>query len=519
MYKVILADDKMQEREYLKNFIEDNFSWDLNILCVAHDGEEVLSMIRQEEPDLLLLDIQMPKVDGLEVAAQVSRTHPNIKVVLITAFAEFSYAKQAIKLGVSDYLLKPYTDGELKEVIDQVILSLDQDKNQMKEKNHGPKAVRVEDLEEKSIITKILQKNVDSRFFEKHLMGLFSKGLRYKCVVLYEEHMLWQDVETMDVVRGFFRKNDLTVIADFEGKEKILFLFGEKNQSFNELDQSIKRTRKFFQDGFQEEVYVGVSGFYEELGDLTHAYSDAVTFITDFGHPKVKLSYEENRKYELALIHSEANIKLHVMNKHEKEAVEGLSFYIDEVLSRRTVSFMERRLAYLSYGIIRSVYDVLGKEDEGRERILSFLGSENLRSGSLDKEREETVRLIRELIVSLGEISVYNNVTLVKDAKAYILNNFREKFTLADVAEAVVISYGHLSKCFRQVEGNSFNSYLMEVRIEEAKRLMREGNHPISEIAYLTGIGDPNYFSKCFKKQTGLSPKEYVTMTIAESMK
>lgn len=519
MYKVILADDKIQEREYLKKFIEENFSWDLEILKVAHDGEEVLSMINQEEPDLLLLDIQMPKIDGLEVAAQVMRSHPGIKVVLITAFAEFSYAKQAIKLGVSDYLLKPYTDGELKEVIDQVILSLDQSKKQVKAKVKGPKAVRVEDLEEKSIITKILQKNVDSRFFEKHLMGLFSKGLRYKCVVLYEEHMLWQDVATMDVVRGFFRKNDLTVMADFEGKEKILFLFGEKTLSFNELDQSIKRTRKFFHDGFKEELLVGVSGFYEELGDLTHAYCDAVSYITDFGHPKIRTSFEENRKYELALINSEASIKLHVMNKHEKEAAEGLSFYIDEVLSRRTVSFMERRLAYLSYGLIRSVYDVLGKEDEGRERILSYLGSENLRSGNLDEEREETVVLIKELIVSLGEISVYNNVTLVKEAKAYILKNFREKITLADVAEEVGISYGHLSKCFRQVEGNSFNAYLMEARLEEAKRLMREGSLPISEIAYLSGIGDPNYFSKCFKKHTGLSPKEYVTMTIAEQLK
>lgn len=519
MYKVILADDKIQEREYLRKFIEENFSWDLKILNVAHDGEEVLSMIRKEEPDLLLLDIQMPKVDGLEVAAQVSRTHPKIKVVLITAFAEFSYAKQAIKLGVSDYLLKPYTDGELHEVMEKVILSLDQRTNQVKDRAFGPQAIRVEDLQEKSMITKILRKNVDSRFFEKHLMGLFSKGLTYKCVVLYEENMLWQDRETMDLVRGFFKKNDLTVIADFEGKEKILFLFGEKTQSFNELDRSIKRTRTFFQDSFQEEVYVGVSGFYGELCHLSEAYADAVAFITDFGHPRIKLSFEENRKYELALMNSEASIKLHVMNKHEKEAVEGLSFYIDEVLSRRTVSFMARRLAYLSYGIVRSVYDVLGREDEGLMRILSYLESENLRSGNLHEEREETLKLMGELIESLGEISVYNNVTLVKEAKAYILKHFKEKITLKDAAEAVGISYGHLSKCFRQVEGTSFNSFLMDVRIKEAKRLMGEGSLPISEIAYLSGIGDPNYFSKCFKKQTGLSPKEYVTMTISEQMK
>ncbi|MFH5835506.1 response regulator [Proteiniclasticum sp. C24MP] len=514
MYKIIIADDKMQEREYLRTFIEENYKWDLTIMKVAHDGEEVLSLMKEEEPDLLLLDIQMPKIDGLEVAAQVSRTHPHVKVVLITAFAEFSYAKEAIKLGVSDYLLKPYTDHELKEVLNQVMLSLDTGRKEVLKEGRGRRNYNVGDFQEKSIISKILLKNVDSRFFEKHLMGLFSHELRYKCVVLYEENLTTEEVETMDVVRGFFQKKNLTILADLEGKEKVLFLFGEKTLDFNELENSIRRTRKFFKDGFGEEVYVGVSGFHEELGDLTRAYNDAVSFITEFGTSTVKTSYEENRKYDLALTNSESSIKLHVLNKSEEDALEGLDFLLEEVLSRRPEVYRERRLLYLSYGLIRSVYDVLGREEEGREKFLAFLEKKEIQDGNLQEKTEEVKALMTELIDTLGGLSVYNNVTLVKDAKSYIHGHFREKLTLSDVAEAVGISYGHLSKCFKQVEGNSFNSYLMEVRIEEAKRLMREENLPISEIAYEVGIGDPNYFSKCFKKQTGLSPKEYVTMTI-----
>jgi len=514
MYKIIIADDKIQERDYLRTFIEENYKWDLTILKVAHDGEEVLSLLKEVEPDLLLLDIQMPKIDGLEVAAQVSRTHPKVKVVLITAFAEFSYAKEAIKLGVSDYLLKPYTDGELKEVIDQVILSLDQGRKENLKDSSGMKAYSMADFQEKSIISKILLKSVDSRFFEKHLMSLFSRELRYKCVVLYEENLTSEDVETMDVVRGFFRKKNLTLLADLGGKEKILFLFGEKTLDFNELENSIKRTRKFFQDGFGEEVYVGVSGFHEELGDLTRAYNDAVYFITEFGPVKVKASYEENKKYDLALVNSENSIKLHVLNKSEEDALEGLDFLMEEVLSRRPESYRERRLTYLSYSLIRSVYDVLGKEKEGRDKILGFLEKKDRIRGDLKRNVEVLKSLMIELIETLGGLSVYNNVTLVKEAKSYIRDHYKEKISLSDVAEAVGISYGHLSKCFKQVEGTSFNSYLLEVRIEESKRFMREENLPISEIAYRVGISDPNYFSKCFKKQTGLSPKDYVTMTI-----
>lgn len=87
------------------------------------------------------------------------------------------------------------------------------------------------------------------------------------------------------------------------------------------------------------------------------------------------------------------------------------------------------------------------------------------------------------------------------------------------VADAVEISYGHLSKCFRQMEGTSFNHYLLDFRIEEAKRLMRENLYPISEISYKVGIDDPNYFSKCFKKNSGLSPKEYVKISIVDKIK
>lgn len=515
MYKIVIADDKMQEREYLRRFIEENYRWDLTILDVAHDGEEVLSLMKKEEPDLLLLDIQMPKIDGLEVAAQVSRTHPHVKVVLITAFAEFSYAKEAIRLGVSDYLLKPYTDVELKEVMDQVILSLDTGRKEMTKERKETRLFSVDDFQEKSVISKILLKNVDSRFFEKHLMHLFSHEIHYKCVVLYEEHLNTEEVETMDVVKGFFRKKNLTILADLEGKEKVLFLFGERTLDFNELESSIRRTRKFFKDAFGEEVYVGVSGFHEELGDLSGAYQDAVSFITEFGSPRVKTSFEENRKYDLALINSESSIKLHVLNKSEEDALEGLDFLLEEVLSRRPEVYRERRLLYLSYGLIRSVYDVLGKEEEGRERFLKFLEKKEIREGNLVEKTKEVKSLMRQLIDTLGGLSVYNNVTLVKEAKSYIHEHFREKITLSDVAESVGISYGHLSKCFKQVEGNSFNSYLMEVRMEEAKRLMREENLPISEIAYEVGIGDPNYFSKCFRKHAGLSPKEYVTMIIS----
>lgn len=128
---------------------------------------------------------------------------------------------------------------------------------------------------------------------------------------------------------------------------------------------------------------------------------------------------------------------------------------------------------------------------------------------TLAENRTYFMELLLHLMEELEDLSVYHNVTLVKEAKAFILEHFREKITLKDTASAVGVSFGHLSKCFNKVEGTSFNSYLLKVRMEEAVKLFQTGERSITDIAYETGVGDPNYFSKCFKKHTGMTPKEY----------
>ncbi len=519
MYKIIIADDKIQERDYLNKYITENFKGHLFPPRVARDGEEALMMVKSDIPDIILLDIQMPKIDGLEVAAQLSKSNPEIKIVLITAYAEFSYAREAIKLGVSEYLLKPYTDEELNEVIHKVILSLDQKKKQKKELYVDIKPLHMKDFHEKSIISKVIQKNVDYHYYEKYFTSLFNQDLMFKCVVIFEESIHNQGSDTMDVVRSFFEKNNLKLLADLDGKEKILFLFGEKTIDFNELDSSIKRTRKYLSDSYQEEVYIGVSGFYKSIEDLFVSYEDAVSLILNFGYNTLKSEYDQNKRYKLALINSESSIKLHVLNKDEKEALDGLNIFIDVVLARRPVYFREKRLLYLAYELIKNIYNVLGREEEGIIRVLSFLETNEGKENSLEKLTKVLSDLIKELIISLGDLSVYNNIAIVKEAKTFISSNFRQKISLSDVAESVGISYGYLSKCFKQVEGTTFNNYLMKVRMEESKDLMSNTDLSINEISYMVGIGDANYFSKCFRKYSGITPKEFITMTIGDDFK
>ncbi len=127
-------------------------------------------------------------------------------------------------------------------------------------------------------------------------------------------------------------------------------------------------------------------------------------------------------------------------------------------------------------------------------------------------------RLINELIIQIGKLTIYNNIPLVRRAKNYISEHYTEKISLQGIADELNISFGYLSKCFKQVEGIPLTAYLLNYRLEKAKELMRLQKNNISEVCFQVGFTDPNYFSKCFKNHTGLSPKEFCQKIILENL-
>ena len=120
MLRVILAEDEQYERNYLEKVIKESYPGLLEIVYKAVDGMDLMEKLEECKPQIVLLDIKMPRMNGLKTAEEVRKRHPDIQIVLISAYSDFSFAKQAIKLGVTDYLLKPYLDSELRETLDRM---------------------------------------------------------------------------------------------------------------------------------------------------------------------------------------------------------------------------------------------------------------------------------------------------------------------------------------------------------------------------------------------------------------
>lgn len=121
MLRLILADDEQYEREYLERVIRENYPSLLEIVYKASDGVELMEKLEECKPHIVLLDIKMPRMNGLEAAEEIRKRFPDVQMVIISAYSDFAYAKQALQLGVTDYLLKPYLDSELRETLDKVI--------------------------------------------------------------------------------------------------------------------------------------------------------------------------------------------------------------------------------------------------------------------------------------------------------------------------------------------------------------------------------------------------------------
>ena len=121
MLRLMLADDEAYEREYLERVIRESYPNLFEVVYKAVDGMDLLENLEKGKPHIVLLDVKMPRMDGLEAAQEIRKNYPGIQMIIISAYSDFAYAKQAMKLGVTDYLLKPYLDSELRETLDKVI--------------------------------------------------------------------------------------------------------------------------------------------------------------------------------------------------------------------------------------------------------------------------------------------------------------------------------------------------------------------------------------------------------------
>ncbi len=539
MYKVFLVEDEIVIREGIKNKIhweEEGFK----IVGDESDGELAYPMIIREQPDILITDIKMPFMDGLELSKLLKKDMPQLKIIIISGYSDFGYAQQAIDIGVSEYLLKPITSIKLLAAVKNAAESI--------EKERKDKHI----LEQYQLL--VYQKQGEKRkdFFNALVSGKMSLSQIIEqeeelginmvasvfCVLLfqfkvpedmyeYSNEIVQCEARMMEALKRF---SDIKVFE--RGMDGWAFiLLGDNEIQINALIKELCNLLIRICDD-KIHYFGGIGRCVHRVRDLHKSYLDAnrAFSLRYFESRDQFLSYHDVRNMKEQIGNrinvSELNLEKLDRNLLEDFLKRGTIHDVDEFVDSYLDGFGSIAMSstLFRHYIIMDGYSAIMKFlktlQYPKEMVDNNLKSLNLVSdqlSSLEDCCEFYKRILKEAIDLRNKNSQKRYAGLIEQAKGYMHLKFTmSDLTLDKVASNVNVSPNYFSSLFNQETGMTFIEYLTDIRMEKAKEYLRCSGRRITEIGFLVGYQDSHYFSYIFKKTQNCTPSEYRLQGIGE---
>lgn len=525
MYKVILIDDEDEVREGIRNKI----SWrdcGFELIGEYDNGRDALDAIDCERPDLIVTDICMAFMDGLELARIVSEQYRDMKVVIITGYEDFEYAKQAITYRVQEYLLKPINAREFTSLMLQMKNELDAEREQRRnlsqlriQLNESLPLLR-ERFMERLVFTRIsremLQRKLD--YFHIHLSGpsyialVIDIGQARGKRELRDEHELLQfaaynivqEQLEQDGIGIAFRTRDDRLAVILQGATEHLELKAQRvaDQVRSSLDKYI-RLPSSIGIGRKSDALEEISSSYQEaLSSLDYTFllgEGRVISIQDVEYGHTVPAYTAD--WEQQLISSLKTGKMSQVS----------SVFQGWFQELKTSGVSVERCHSILYQILiammkHSEETGLGDSSLIPAEAFSKVGSFH----TLDEAQSWIEGIGRDILISLTEHRSCHIRSQMDMAEAYIRANYQDEgLSLQQVCSHLFMSASYFSALFKQHTGGTFVEYVTRIRMEKAKELLSTTRMKSYEIAEKAGYSDPQYFSVLFKRNTGKTPKEF----------
>ena len=534
MLKVFLVEDEVVMRNGIKN----NIPWEsegFQFVGEASDGELAYPLIKQEKPDILITDIRMPFMDGLELSRIVKKELPQIKIIILSGYNEFDYAKTAINIGVTDYLLKPISSAKLLEAVKHVAAMIEKEQEHARMLERYKKEMEENLQMEKHKLWSALASNQLStaELLEKgQKLGMDFTASAY-LVILFK---IMQRGEVTACTREIVEISD-QIMERTKSWEKVLafdrspdgWAFLIKGQSRTDVEETLEECSTQLHELCQEfpdvEYFGGIGGVVHRLGDIRNSYLEATKAFAGrfFSEPNRLIRCRdlqgfhgrEEEKIDVSKIRSKKSNQELVEKFLKSGTLEEVDSFLEEYfLDVGNVNYQS--LLYRQY-VVMDLYfsctdflrgidmDVDALPEECRD-INVIVGN----TASAEMVREQIGRLFSATLNLRDSHSRKKYSALLEEAKAFIRENYqREDMSLNTVAAQVNISPSYFSAIFSGEMGQTFVEYLTSVRLEKARELLMCSSMRTAEIGYEVGYKDSHYFSYIFKKVVGCSPKEY----------
>ena len=534
MLKVFLVEDEVVMRNGIKN----NIPWEqegFEFVGEASDGELAYPLIKREKPDILITDIRMPFMDGLELSRLVKKELPQIKIIILSGYNEFDYAKTAISIGVTDYLLKPISSAKLLEAVKKVGDMIEKEQDNVRLMERYEKEMEENILQEKHKLWGALASNRLST------IELLEKGQRLGMDFTASAYMvfLFKLMQEGDAIgcsdelnRASEKVNSLSgtwkkVLSFDRSPEGWAFLI--KGESEAEVLENFAETKKELLNLVavypKVEYFGGLGSIVQRIGDIQNSYKEAARafssrFFLDANQiadsaEMVSLHNEEDGKIDVSKMLSKKREHELVEKFFKNGTVEEVDSFLDELFQnigeQNCKSLLYRQ--YVVMDLFFCATDFLGNLEISTEELPEECRDINQiveKAGNAQSLRHQIGILFSETMILRDGHSKKKYSKLLEDAKAFIDENYRhDDMSLNMVAAQVNISPSYFSTIFSSEMGQTFVEYLTHVRLEKAKELLMCSNMRTAEIGYEVGYKDSHYFSYIFKKVVGCSPKEY----------
>lgn len=527
MYKLLVADDEQIVLDSIKFIIEKNFR-DVAVVGTARSGREAIEKTEQLSPDIIFMDIKMPGINGIDAIKEIKKIYNKAVFIILTAFEQFDYAKEALNLGVLEYISKPIDKNKIVEIVKKSIGIIE-----------GERRKREKELEMKEKMETILP--------------ILESGFIYS-LLLYDDNNM--DLENYKKIFEIQEDSGFIMTIEF-GEEEKPGLLGNRigssvlSQSFYPYLRDIIKCRCKCLVGpvmlNRVVVYITVKGEDDEYSQRLEALNIAqyifnkiseranidfyVGIGRKYGLENLHISYEESLK---AIRHTNSKGIMHI---NDITIENGYTYNYPYSKEKYLIEMVSAGDAQSSLKVFGFIFDWLinncgGDVQEIKNRLVEVIVmlyrlSQNYEMGggtisSRDNYLAEffEIRDISKLKswcrYTIEQITTHIKYTkekklssLILKAQKYINDNYFKDITLEDVSIEVSVSPHYFSKLFKSETGENFIDYLTSVRISKAKAKLEEGKESVKEICYQVGYSDPNYFSRIFKKIVGITPTEF----------
>ena len=520
MTHILIVDDEGIERQAMNKILTKAFPA-IQTLGEASNGADAVSYVANFSPDLVLMDIKMPGMDGLEAIQEIKKINDRTKFVMVSAFDTFEYAQQAIREGVKDYLVKPSKKDEIIQTISRVLQDVEKEKakQEAEDKIQINYHRAINQLQSDWVANLLLNHiNRESFYLESFSVGDYQQFLSLVISIQQDTNQggdfsLEDQGRLYHEIKRIVNATCLAAVGPMMGLQiPVLLPFNEIDKENSIQSRVVTIAREILKVAGKTnpdlDCRIGIGPPVNDVYQFAESYQKALLALEEttenvnylYYHQSILTSRSESKLDECERLFLDAvrfgNSK--AFDRLFYDYFTELAAYYDQHLSRMTQHLEELRIILNRY--LKEVQS-------------DFLLPEHaFRSQTVVQLREHARGSLLTLVQNIHNWQSEKANGVIFKAKDWIDSHFCEEVTLDEVAAIVQLSPFYFSKLFKENFGQTFIDYLTQKRIELSKSLLISTEKTFKEICFDVGYHDPNYFSRVFKKITGKTPSEFRKM-------